>query len=308
MDTTRNSLWSAMPTPLTSNGAVDSDSLRAVVNQHCRLGITGLFVGGTTGEGPLLPYDQQSQLVRQIKALTEGALHVSAQVSDTSALRVRENMAAMADAGADSVVIAPPWITKFCNRDFSLRYYLESLDAASLPVGIYILSQPPETGMDASFWGEVAGHPSVRYIKDSSGSEETTRTLLKVKASRPELKLLTGNEFHAVEHVAAGYDGGLLGTGILIGGMMRLAFEALANGDRLEADAWQARSNRFLWDLFREDISIWLGGLKYALTRLGIFSTDFTLLSYKLTDEDRSRIDAALEREREFIVPEENVQ
>lgn len=38
-------------------------------------------------------------------------------------------------------------------------------------------------------------------------------------------------------------------------------------------------------------------------SRLGIFNTEFMHLSYPLTADDRARIDAALEREREFVKP-----
>jgi dihydrodipicolinate synthase/N-acetylneuraminate lyase len=127
------------------------------------------------------------------------------------------------------------------------------------------------------------------------------KALVAVKAKRPDLLLETGYEFGVVAAVAAGYDGCLLGTGILIGGMIRRALDALAAGDRAGAEAWQKRSNEFLWDLFRRDISIWLGGLKYALKRLGIFNDEFMHLSYPLTPEDKARMDAALERERKLI-------
>jgi len=51
----------------------------------------------------------------------------------------------------------------------------------------------------------------------------------------------------------------------------------------------------------RPDISCWMAGLKYALHRLGIFSCEFSHLAYPLNDDDRRRIDAVLEREREYL-------
>jgi dihydrodipicolinate synthase/N-acetylneuraminate lyase len=130
------------------------------------------------------------------------------------------------------------------------------------------------------------------------------KAFVALKAKRPALLLETGNEFNVVNYAASGYDGCLLGTGILIGKLIRQALDALAAGDRPAADAWQKRSNEFLWDLFARDISLWMGGLKYALRRLGIFSTEFMHLDYPITAADRKRIDAALERERQFIRPE----
>ena len=101
--------------------------------------------------------------------------------------------------------------------------------------------------------------------------------------------------------MAAGYDGCLLGTGILNGGMIRRALHELEAGNQAGAAAWQERSNAFLHELFRPDIGCWLAGLKYALKRLGIFSNEFAHLVFPLTSQDRQRIDAALAREKELI-------
>jgi dihydrodipicolinate synthase/N-acetylneuraminate lyase len=93
----------------------------------------------------------------------------------------------------------------------------------------------------------------------------------------------------------------LLGTAIFNGGLIARAIAALAAGDEQGAQAWQQRSTQLLYDLFRTDISTWMSGLKYALRAAGIFSAEYSHLAYPLTDDDRRRIDAALEREREYI-------
>jgi dihydrodipicolinate synthase/N-acetylneuraminate lyase len=150
-------------------------------------------------------------------------------------------------------------------------------------------------------WAEIAAHPKVAYVKDSSSAQDHLQALVALKSKRKGLLLETGNEFDVVNYVASGYDGCLLGTGILIGKLIREALNRLEAGDRAGADAWQKRSNEFLWDIFSRDISTWMSGLKYSLRRLGIFSTEFMHMDYPLTDADRARIDAALEREREWI-------
>lgn len=294
-------IGSATPTPLLNNGELDVGSLENVVDQHLRLGVTGLFVAGTCGEGPFLPADQRWELVRSVARLANRRLTVSVQVSDTSAARVGENIARAQAAGADAVVIAPPWLERFSNREFVRRYFLEPLDRAPLPVGLYAMRGP--AALDVALWTELAGHPRVRFIKDSTGAVETMSALVAVKSRRPDLVLQTGNEFDVLGAVRAGYDGALVGTGILIGGLIRRALDAQRAGAPVEATVWQHRANVFLYDLFGRDLSLWLGGLKYALVRLGVFRSAFMHLCYPVTAADRARIDAALEREQEFIRP-----
>ncbi len=44
-----------------------------------------------------------------------------------------------------------------------------------------------------------------------------------------------------------------------------------------------------------------MAGLKYALRKIGLFASEFSHLTFPLTDEDRRRIDAALARDREYL-------
>ncbi|NLY03089.1 MAG: dihydrodipicolinate synthase family protein [Rhodopirellula sp.] len=298
----RDVVWSATPTPLLADGALDDAGLERLCSQHQRLGVSGLFLAGSCGEGPFLPNRQRAELVRKVRQLAGGTFHLAVQVSDTSPARVRENIAEAAESGADSVVIAAPWLVRFVNRDFARRFFLESLECACpVPKGIYVIAQPAETGMDCDFWREIAGHPQVAYLKDSSGSAEYRRAFVQVKARRPELALRTGCEFDVLSAMRDGYGGCLLGTAIFNGAMIARAIAALETGDEDAARAWQDRSNRLLYDLFRPDISAWMSGLKYALRAAGLFSTEFSHLAYPLADDDRRRIDAALQREREHI-------
>lgn len=294
-------IWSATPTPFLETGALDEPALERVVEQHLKLGVTGLFLAGTCGEGPFMTNRQRSDLVRQVRRLAGARLTLTVQVSDTSAARVLDNMQRATEAGADVAVVAPPWLERFANRDFLRRYFLEAIEASPLPVGIYVLKAAPGAALDLPLWTELAKHPRVTLIKDSSVDGTYARAFAAVRQARCDMLLLTGNEFDTLAPRLAGYDGALLGTGILIGGMIRQALAVLGEGDRTAAENWQARSNALLHDLFGHDLHLWLGGLKYALRQLGIFTTEHMHLSFPLEDQDRRRIDGALERECDLI-------
>ncbi|NLF08031.1 MAG: dihydrodipicolinate synthase family protein [Pirellulaceae bacterium] len=295
-------IWSATPTPFLDDGSLDRGGVERLVERHVRLGASGLFVGGTCGEGGFMPDRQRAELVRLVKRAAGDSLHVAAHVSDTSAVRVAENIRAATDAGADSAVIAPPFmVADLCNRDFLRRYFLEPMEASALPVGIYVRPPLGKMELDLPLWDEVIAHPRVKFVKDSSGSVDCRDHFLKLKLRLPRLTLLTGHEFDVVAWAAEGYDGCLMGTGILNAGLIGRALDCLAAGDLAGANLWQERSNALLHDLFRKDISAWMSGLKYALRKLGAFASEFSHLSFPLTDDDRRRIDAALEREKDFL-------
>ena len=308
MDRNRKLLWSASPTPFLSDGSLDREGVRKIAEQYLRLGADGILACGTTGEGPWMPSAQRAELVSLLKGELGDKMHVAVQVSDTSSARVQENMRTLANTGADSFVIAPPLMTRFCAPSFVRRYFLEPIEASPLPVGLYILLPPAAPPVDLRLWRELASHPKVRFVKDSSSFIDVQNAFLTVKAQRPELTLLTGNEFDVVSAAAAGFDGALAGTGIIVGGLLRHALDALAAGDRSAADAWQKRSNECLWGLFDIDRSRWLGGLKHALKYLGICQDEFMHIAYPLTDEGRREIEATCEKFREFIFPADDIE
>ena len=104
-----------------------------------------------------MPTQQQTDLIRLIKRAAGDSLHIAAQVSDTSAARVAENITRATDAGADSVVIAPPFlVADFCNRDFLPRpYFLEPLSMARVVAGIYVRLPLSKMQLDLALWDEV---------------------------------------------------------------------------------------------------------------------------------------------------------
>lgn len=56
-------MWSAVPTPLSSDLKVDESSVVRMVEAAIDDGVQGLFLAGTCGEGPWLPDRERIRLV-----------------------------------------------------------------------------------------------------------------------------------------------------------------------------------------------------------------------------------------------------
>jgi len=127
---------------------------------------------------------------------------------------------------------------------------------------------------------------------------------LAAREQRPELALLNGNEFDCVNYLAAGYDGLLLGGGVFNGALARAIRDAVRGGDLKLGLELQDRMIRLMYDVFGgEDIACWLTGQKQLLVEMGIFSTARSYLRYPLTDTCHAAIKAALEREKNYLLP-----
>ena len=91
--------WSAAPTPFTERMEVDKAAVRRMVSHHARLGVNGLFLAGTNGEGPWMTERQRRELVVTAVKHNRGRMLIAVQVTDNSAARILDNIAAARQDG-----------------------------------------------------------------------------------------------------------------------------------------------------------------------------------------------------------------
>ncbi len=302
-------VWSAAPTPFDKSLAVDVDSVKRMVDHHHRLGVKGLFLAGTNGEGPWLPERELRTLVRSVVKANRGRLTIAVQVTDNSAARIIDNIGRAAADGADLAVIAPPYfgMSYASPRETEKRLealYLEAVGRSQLPVGIYDRGNYSAVVIPEKVLERVYREPNVKIVKDSSVIASHLVLAIKAREKRPDLSLFCGYEFDCVKYLRAGYDGLLLGGGVFNGHLANLIIAAMAAGDEAAAEAHQARMNRLMYAVYGgKKIKAWLSGEKYLLVKLGLFETYRNFPDYPLTEREKAAIDKIMEREKAFLLP-----
>lgn len=297
-------IWSAAPTPFTKDGRIDVASIKRMTEHHVRLGVNGLFLLGTNGEGPWLTDTQRSEVVRATVAAARGRLLVSAQVTDNSAARILENVARVKADGADIAILAPPFFLFPATPANVLKLYLTVIRNSPLPVGIYDRGAHSAVQVPLEVLSQIYSEKQVILVKDSSSDPARRDMALAVRAKRKGLKLLNGNEFDCVSYLQAGYDGLLLGGAVFNGAMAGGIQAAVAAGDGAKAARLQKRMNRIMLDVYGgPKITCWLAGEKHLLVRMGLFSTSQNLLGYSLTPSCRRAIERVLKHDAKLLMP-----
>ncbi len=297
-------VWSATPTPLCDDRSVDLAAVPALVEHHLRLGVRGLFLGGTCGEGPWLPPGELRRFVRAVVQAAAGRLRIAVQVTDNSAARIAENAAAAAADGADLAVIAPPYFLLNATPANLVALYTEAAARSPLPVGIYDRGKHGAVVVPNEVLAELYALDQVVLVKDSSSDPARREIALAARARRPGLVLLNGDEFQCVAYIQAGYDGLLLGGGIFNAVLAGWIIAAVQAGDLAEAQEVQERMTRLMYDVYGgPGIACWLTGLKELLVRLDVFGTNASFLNYPLTPECSQAIADAIQRERAVLLP-----
>jgi 4-hydroxy-tetrahydrodipicolinate synthase len=299
-------VWSAAPTPLTGDLRIDEASIERLAAHQKKLNLNGVFIAGTCGEGPWLSDAMRMELAKASVKYNQGKMLLAMQVTDNSALRIIDNIKRIADTGVDIAVIAPPFFVINSTQDYLKKLYLEVIEASPLPIGIYHLGKNTKTLVETGTVTEIISHPKVKIIKDSSADPATMAAIVQARNQRNgELFALNGNEFDCVTYAHAGYDGALLG-GACFNGLMANEILRLAKlGQNDGAKSLQTRMNELMFDIFGgKDIHCWLAGQKLLMVKLGVFSTNKTIINYSVDAACEKAIDAAVEREKMWLLPE----
>ncbi len=297
-------IWSATPTPFTETLKVDKPAVQRLVEHHLRLGVTGLFLLGTCGEGAFMTDRQRTELVATVVKHNAGRMRLAVQVTDNSAGRIVDNMKWAADLGADVAVIAPPYFFPAPRLEALYDLYAEAAAASPLPLGIYDRGRHGAVIIPSAILKRIYALPQVTMLKDSSSDPERAQIALAARRKRPELLVLDGDEWVADQYMKLGYDGLLLGGAVFNAHLAGLIVKAVRAGDEATAAKLQQRMNRLMWDVYGgKKITCWLAGLKHLLVEMGIFGTHRNLLGYELSRSCAQAIARALVREREMLFP-----
>lgn len=300
-----NGAWSAMSTPLTADGRVDSDALAKLVEHQLKLGIRGVFLAGTAGEGPFLPDRERLRLAELTVRYAAGRMPVAMQITDNSAERMIENLDRYQDTGIDIAVIAPPFFQLAADKgDFIYDLYKQVIDASQIPVGIYNRGKYSSVYVSPEVLGRLLDEPKVILCKDSASMPEFTEAIMAAKKRRHgELAALCGNEFDCVTYLKAGYDGLLFGGGCFNGAYAAEMHRLARLGKFDEAQKIQDHLAEVMYKVFGgKSIACWMAGQKELMVRLGVFNTPKTYLNYQLNEECSKMIDEVIRDEKEWLV------
>ena len=291
-------VWSATPTPFTSSYELDVDSIPRMVEHHLRLGVSGLMLAGTCGEGAWMRDRDRERLTRSVVQAAQGRLRIALQVTDNSVGRTLDNIELAAEWGADLAVVAAPYFQFNATPRRLTELYRDIIRQSALPIGFYDRGAHSPFSLPVASLQEILAEPNVAMVKDSSINAERRSHYIQAKARRSNLVVLSGDEFDCVTPLREGYDGLLLGGGIFNGAIALKIIAAARAGDFDQAATLQARMNDLMHRVYGgAKIECWLTGLKELLVQMGVFSTHANLLEYPLTESCRAQIHAAVSGE-----------
>jgi len=258
-------------TPLRGRDALDVPGLERVLERLLAGGVHGLFILGTTGEGPSLSPRLQREVVAEACRITAGRVPVLVGVSAASFMETLALARFSAEQGATAIVAAPPFYFPASQADLSV--YLKSLVAEQpLPVVLYHIPSVTKIGFELPTVAEAMQEPRILGIKDSSADMIYFQQLLKLGAQRADWSTLVGAEELLGQGTLMGAHGGVPGGANLHPKLYVDVFHAASAGDVARVRALQVEVLKLTDHIYKvgTERTAWIKGLKCALAVLGI--------------------------------------
>ncbi|RMH52965.1 MAG: dihydrodipicolinate synthase family protein [Alphaproteobacteria bacterium] len=195
----------AITTPFCKDGSLDEEALAANIDRLMRLGATGIVAGGCTGEFWSLTLAERAALAAHAVRAVAGRGPVLLGAAAIRAAEVVELSHAAAEAGADGVLVTPPFFVQLTRAEIVAHF--AAVDAGSaLPVMLYNIPVNAGNAITPEIASELADLPRVVAIKESSGDWNSFHATL--AACRDRIRVFCGpSSMFGVPAVLAGCDG-----------------------------------------------------------------------------------------------------
>ena len=254
--------FTALVTPF-SNGSVDEQAFRALVDWQIAEGTDGLVPVGTTGESPTLSHDEHRHVVEWCVEQVKGRVPVIAGAGSNSTKEAIELARHAEQSGASAVLVVTPYYNK-PTQEGLYQHYKAINDAIGIPILIYNI--PARSIIDMS----VETMKRLYELKNIAGVKDATANMTRVSAQRAALgddfNQLSGEDITALGFMAHGGHGCISVTSNVAPRLCAEFQAACLKGDFAAALKLQDKLAPLHINLFVETSP---APIKYALSLIG---------------------------------------
>ncbi len=164
-------VFAPVTTPFDVHGELSIEAFQDNLKKWLRWGLAGFVVAGSTGEGVLLDEEERVRLWKTARALLPADRLLIAGTGRESTRAAIALTRRAAEAGADAALVGvPAYYHPYMSVEAVAAHYRAIADAAPIPILLYNIPRLTGVEMSAAVIVELARHPNIIGVKDSSGN------------------------------------------------------------------------------------------------------------------------------------------
>jgi 4-hydroxy-tetrahydrodipicolinate synthase len=277
----------ALVTPF-SDGKLDLDALKSIVNWQISEGSSGLVPVGTTGESPTLSHEEHETVIEEVVKAADGRVPVIAGAGSNNTVEGVRFMQHAERVGADAALVVTPYYNK-PTQEGLYQHFKAMHDSANLPIIIYNIPGRCVVDMSPETMGRLAELPRIVGVKDATA--DISRVAKQRIACGKDFIQLSGEDATAISFNAQGGQGCISVTANVAPKLCAEVQAATLANDYKTALELTDRLMPLHIAIFLEPGLI---GAKYALSLLGKCSDEVRLPHVGLTDGTKAVIRDAM--------------
>ena len=229
-------------TPVTAAGDLDEAGFDRLIDSQLAGGVAGIFVLGTTGEGPSVPRAARLRMVERTVARVGRRALVYAGIGDTCLADSMQAGNEYLQAGANAVVALPPVYFPLQPQEL-LAYFQALLAAIEGPVILYNIPQTARVSIPLEVLEKLLGHPKLIGFKDSENDAARHEALITRFGQQQGFSIYVGVGVLMASGLRQGAHGIVPSVGNLVPDTCQQFCDAARRGDWAAAEAATLRMN-----------------------------------------------------------------
>jgi 4-hydroxy-tetrahydrodipicolinate synthase len=276
----------ALVTPFTSDGAVDRERFRALVERQIAGGVQILVPCGTTGESATMTEEEDREVIRATVEIADGRARVIAGTGSNSTAAAVEYSIAARVMGADAVLVVAPFYNKPTQAGLYEHFRTIAEAVSDLPVMLYNVPGRTSSNITAATVLKLARDcENIVAVKEASGDLAQIMAILR---NRPAgFRVLSGDDAVTLPLIALGADGVVSVASNEIPDLMSQMTSLALAGDWESARELHYRLLPLMEVNFIESSP---GPVKAAMAMLGLLEEKFRLPLVPIQEQSRARV------------------
>ncbi len=278
----------ALVSPMHSDGALDRQSLKGLIDWHVEAGTAALVIAGTTGESATLTHEENLDIVSWSLEVADGRIPIIAGTGSNNTAEALHLTREAKRRGAHGCLLVTPYYNKPTQQGLEL-HYREIASQVDVPIILY--NVPHRTGIDMlpETVEKLSDIDNIVALKEASSSPDRVEEVLKRCGDR--IVVYGGEDSISLKAMQRGAQGVISVTAnVDPASVQQLCLHVLA-GRETEARAVAERLDILNGVLFCQSSPI---PTKWALQQLGRIEEGIRLPLVWLAEEYHARVCQAL--------------
>ena len=279
----------ALATPFQTDGSIDYDCLRKLIDWHIEQGTDCFGVVGTTGESPTVTIEENCEIIRAAVEQARGRVPIMAGCGSNSTAEAITLAKFAKSVGANCQLQVVPYYNKPTQEGQYQHFKAIAEATGDLPIVLYNVPGRTVAGLEHDTILRLAQIPGIVAIKEATG--DLARAQWLIRDLPKNFAIYSGDDATAVALMLCGGHGNISVTANIAPKLMHEMCQAAMAGNIEQAMRIQFQLMPLHKHLFVEANPI---PVKWAMQRLGLCGGTLRLPLTPLAQANQTVVENAL--------------